>query len=146
MYCCARYSHRSFVTKTGGLGNKRTSEDHRSYGIKIGQKTEKNPRDLKRFAVTQHPKKKACENSQMSKMIIFYPIISKLFKLVRIISKKVFKINFPISSGQIRFNCSTPNPSVYRGWTNKVFLIIDIEFCICRPKPLHDDDRQRNLE
>ena len=43
---------------TGGLGKKRTSEDHPNYCIvEIDQNTEKSPVDLKRVAVTQTPVK-----------------------------------------------------------------------------------------
>ena len=52
-----------FGTRTGGLGNKRTSGDHPNYSIiKIGQKTEKSPGDLKRLALTQTP----VENHQLT--------------------------------------------------------------------------------
>ena len=41
-------------TLTGGLGNKRTSGDHRNDSIiEIGQNTEKSPGDLRKLAVTQ---------------------------------------------------------------------------------------------
>ena len=51
-----RYSHQRFGTKTGGLGNKRTSEDHPNYSIiEIGQNTEKSLGDLRRLTVTQTP-------------------------------------------------------------------------------------------
>ena len=46
----ALYSQKGLITGTGGLENKRTSEDSI---IKIGQNTEKTPRDLKRCAVIQ---------------------------------------------------------------------------------------------
>ena len=39
-----------FGTKTGGLGKKRTSEDHQNNSfVEIGQNTEKNPGDLRRL-------------------------------------------------------------------------------------------------
>ena len=42
--------------RTGGFGNKRTSEDHLNYYIiEIGQNTEKSLGDLKRLAITQTP-------------------------------------------------------------------------------------------
>ena len=42
----------------GGLGNKRTSEDHPNYYIiENGQNTEKSPGDLRRFTITQTPVK-----------------------------------------------------------------------------------------
>ena len=51
---CAWYSHKRIDSGTGGLGNKRTSEDHPNYSIvEISQKTEKSPRDMRRLAVTQ---------------------------------------------------------------------------------------------
>ena len=40
-------------TRTGGLGNKRTSRDHPKDSItKIGLNTEKSPRDFRRLAVS----------------------------------------------------------------------------------------------
>ena len=52
----ARYSLQRIGTGTGGLENKRTSWNHPIYSIlEIGQNTKKNPRDLKRLAVTQTP-------------------------------------------------------------------------------------------
>ena len=47
------------ITKgTGGLGSWRTSGDHPNYYIiENGQNTDKNPRDLRRLAVTQTPVK-----------------------------------------------------------------------------------------
>ena len=53
---CSRYSHQKISRRTGGLGSKRTSGDHPNNSIiKIGQNTEKSPRDLRRLAVTQSP-------------------------------------------------------------------------------------------
>ena len=41
------YSHQKIGKGTGGLGNKRTSEDYLNYStVKIGQNTDKNPGDL----------------------------------------------------------------------------------------------------
>ena len=49
----SKYSHQGVVTRTGGLGNKRKSEDYPNCCIiKINQNTEKSPGDL-RLAVTQ---------------------------------------------------------------------------------------------
>ena len=43
-------------TRTGGLGNKRTSGDHPNYSnVEIGQNHDKSPEDLRRLAVTQTP-------------------------------------------------------------------------------------------
>ena len=43
-------------TRTGGLGNNRTSRDDPNYCIiEIGQNTEKSRRDLRRLAVAQTP-------------------------------------------------------------------------------------------
>ena len=54
----ALVSHQRFGTRTGGLGNKRTSGDYPKYSIvDIGQNTEKSSEDLKRLAVTQTPMK-----------------------------------------------------------------------------------------
>ena len=53
---CARYSHQWIVTRTGRLGNKRTSRDHpNSSFLEIGHNNEKSPGDLKWLAVTQTP-------------------------------------------------------------------------------------------
>ena len=55
---CSRYGHQKIGTRTGGLGNKRTSGDSLNYSIvEIGQNTEKSPRDLRRLAVAQTPVK-----------------------------------------------------------------------------------------
>ena len=51
---CTQNRQQRIGTRTGGLGNKRTSEDNPNYNIvEIGQNTEKSPGDLKRFTVTQ---------------------------------------------------------------------------------------------
>ena len=56
---CTCYCHQMIATRTGGLGNKRTSGDHPNKGIiKIGQNTEKSPGLFRRLAVTQTPVKK----------------------------------------------------------------------------------------
>ena len=53
---CSWYSHQRIGKRTGGPGNKRTSEDHPNVSIiKISQTTKKNPGDLRRLAVTQTP-------------------------------------------------------------------------------------------
>ena len=53
---CSWYSYQRIGTRTGELGNKRTSGDHLSYSIsEIGQNTEKSPGNLRRLAVTQTP-------------------------------------------------------------------------------------------
>ena len=52
----ARCSHQRIDKETGGLGNKRMSEDHlNDCIIKIGQNTKKSPGDLRRFAVSLTP-------------------------------------------------------------------------------------------
>ena len=49
-----RYSNKSTINGTGGLGSRRTSGDHPNYSIdENGQNTEKSPGDLRRFAVIQ---------------------------------------------------------------------------------------------
>ena len=49
---CSWYSHQRIGTRTGGLGNKRTSRDHPNYGmIAIGQNTEKSSGDLQSLRV-----------------------------------------------------------------------------------------------
>ena len=49
-----RYSHQKIDKETGGLENKRTSEDYPNCSIvEIGKNTEKSPGDLMRLAVTQ---------------------------------------------------------------------------------------------
>ena len=53
---CSWYHHERICTRTGGLGNKRTSGNHPNYSItEIGQITEKSPGDLRRLAITQTP-------------------------------------------------------------------------------------------
>ena len=55
---CSWYSHQRIDTRIGGLGNKKTSEDHSNCRIiEIGQNTEKSPGNLRRLAVTQTPVK-----------------------------------------------------------------------------------------
>ena len=55
-HLCFWYSHQRTRTRTGGLGNKWTSEDHPNHCIiKNVQNTEKSSRDLKRLTVTQTP-------------------------------------------------------------------------------------------
>ena len=55
----ARYTHQTIGTGTGGLGHRRTSEDHINNSIvRIDQNTEKSPGDLRRLAVTQTPMEK----------------------------------------------------------------------------------------
>ena len=44
-----------FNNGTRGFGNKRTSGENPNDSIKIAQNTEKSPRDLRRFAVSQTP-------------------------------------------------------------------------------------------
>ncbi len=57
-YWCSWYSHQRFDSRTGGLGNKRKSEDHPKYSIiEIAQNPETSPGDLRRLAVTQAPVK-----------------------------------------------------------------------------------------
>ena len=53
-YWCFWYNQQRFIRGTGGLGIRRTSEDHPNYYIiENGQNTRKNPGDLRRHAVTQ---------------------------------------------------------------------------------------------
>ena len=55
---CTRYSHQTISTRTGELGNKRSSGDHKNYCIfEIGQNTEKSPGDLRGLAVSKTPVK-----------------------------------------------------------------------------------------
>ena len=55
---CYWYSHQRIDKRNGGVGNNRTSGDHRNYCItEIGQNTEKSPEDLRKLAVTQTPVK-----------------------------------------------------------------------------------------
>ena len=50
---CTRHSHLSFGKGIGRIGNKKSCGKHSNDNIlKIGQKTEKNPGDLRRLAVT----------------------------------------------------------------------------------------------
>ena len=51
-------SHQRIIKGTGGLGDKRTSEDHSNYYIiENGKIAEKSPGDLRILAVTQTPVK-----------------------------------------------------------------------------------------
>ena len=51
-------SHQKIGTRTGELGNKRTSRNDPNYStIEIGQNTEESPEDLRRIVVTQSPVK-----------------------------------------------------------------------------------------
>ena len=62
---CSWYSYQRTGTRTGGLGNRRTSGNHPKYCIiEIGQNTEKSSGDLKRLAITQTP----VRNHQVSLM------------------------------------------------------------------------------
>ena len=55
---CSWYSHQRINKGAGGLGNKKTSEDHpNNCIIKISQNTEKSRGDLRILAVTQTPAK-----------------------------------------------------------------------------------------
>ena len=55
---CARYIHQRIDEGTGGLGNKRTSEDHSNDSIiKIGSNTKKNRGDMRRLAVSDSSEK-----------------------------------------------------------------------------------------
>ena len=68
---------------TGWLVNKRTSRDHPNYRIiKIGQNTEKSPRDLRRLAVTQIP----LRNQQLTLVwnikAIIVPIVIGAFGII----------------------------------------------------------------
>ena len=57
--CCSWYRHQRISTRTGRLGNKRTSGDDPNYCIiKIGQNSEKISGDLRRLVVSQTPVKK----------------------------------------------------------------------------------------
>ena len=52
------YSHQRIIKVTGGLGNKRKSEDHPNYCIiENDQNTEKTPGDLRGLTVIQTPLK-----------------------------------------------------------------------------------------
>ena len=57
-YRCSWYNHQKFGQRTGGLQNKKTSEEDSNYKIAaIGQNTEKSPGDLRRLVVTHSPVK-----------------------------------------------------------------------------------------
>ena len=50
---CSWYSHQRIGKRTGGLANKRASEDNRNYNIsEISQNTHRSPGDLRRRFVT----------------------------------------------------------------------------------------------
>ena len=52
--CCSWHNHQRIGTKTGGLGNRKTCEDHPKYSIiEIVLNTEKNPGDLWRLILIQ---------------------------------------------------------------------------------------------
>ena len=54
---CFRYNYKRIIQNTGGLGNRRTSRDHRNYTIvDYSENTEKSTGDLRRL-VTQTPVK-----------------------------------------------------------------------------------------
>ena len=60
---CTRNNPQRIDKGTGGLGYKRMSRDHPDYSIiKIGQNTEKSPRDLRILVVTQT----SMENDQLT--------------------------------------------------------------------------------
>ena len=51
---CSWYSHQRINKVMGGVGQRRTSENHPNYCItEIGENIEKTHGDLRRFAVTQ---------------------------------------------------------------------------------------------
>ena len=51
---CTWFSHQMMNKRTGGLGVKRTNEDHSNNSIiEIGQNTKKSPGNLRKLAVTQ---------------------------------------------------------------------------------------------
>ena len=51
---CARNNSQRLGKGTGRVGNQRRNGDHQDYSsVKIGQKAEKSPRDMRRIAVTQ---------------------------------------------------------------------------------------------
>ena len=53
---CFWYGQKRIIKETGGLGSRRTSGDHPSYGIiENRQNTEKSPGYVRRLAVTQTP-------------------------------------------------------------------------------------------
>ena len=55
---CSCYSLWRTCTRPGGLGNERRSGDNLNHNfIRIGQNTEKSPRDLRWLVVTQTPEK-----------------------------------------------------------------------------------------
>ena len=55
---CTRNNPQKLGKQTGRLGNKRTSGDHPDFSIlKIGQNTDKSPRDLKIIVCAYNPVK-----------------------------------------------------------------------------------------
>ena len=63
---CSWYSHQRIVTRTGGLGNKKTSGIYPNYCItEIDQNTETSPGGLRRLAVPQTPVKDISTNADM---------------------------------------------------------------------------------
>ena len=60
---CSQYSHQRIDTRTGRLGNKKTSGDHPNNSIfEVGENTAKSPGDLRKLAVTQS----SVENHQLT--------------------------------------------------------------------------------
>ena len=70
--------HKKIGERTGRLRNQKTCRDHLDYSIiKIGQKTEKSPGDLKKICCHSNSSEKpsayaGVKNSQRSKIIIIY--------------------------------------------------------------------------
>ena len=73
---CTQYSQQRIRKEAGGLGNKRVSEDHPSYNIKICQNTEKSLGDLRRLAITQT----LVRNHKLTSKIIIIIIIIIIIK------------------------------------------------------------------
>ena len=59
------YSYQRIGTRTGELGNERTSRDHPNYSIvEIGQNTEKSPEDLRRLLSLKPTANTGVKNSE----------------------------------------------------------------------------------
>ena len=69
-YWCARYNHERFGTRTGKLGNKRTSCVHPNCIIvEIGLNTKRSPGDFRRLTITQISAKKSSANAGVKNFV-----------------------------------------------------------------------------
>ena len=82
---CFSYGHEKIDSRTGGLGNKRTNDDHPNYSIiKIGQNTEKSSGDLRTLLSSKLQRKTICWCEKLSSS----NYIMRILKLSGIWDKK----------------------------------------------------------